>query len=77
MQNAETVLSVLRERVNHGIAAGKPGEPKGSRRVCARHDQQLGGASPLWRLMAPTTSRWQPLSREAGWGGSRSAKSRP
>ena len=45
--------------------------------VCARHDQQLGGASPLWRLMAPTTSRWQPLSREAGWGGSRSAKSRP
>jgi RNA-directed DNA polymerase len=43
--------------------------------VCARHDQQLGGASPLWRLMAPTTSRWQPLSREAGWGGSRSAKS--
>ena len=45
--------------------------------VCARHDQQLGGASPLWRLMAPTTSRWQLLSREAGWGGSRSAKSRP
>jgi hypothetical protein len=39
--------------------------------VCARHDQQLGGASPLWRLMAPTTSRWQLLSREAGWGGSR------
>ena len=43
----------------------------------ARHDQQLGGASPLWRLMAPTTSRWQLLSREAGWEGSRSAKSRP
>jgi hypothetical protein len=39
--------------------------------VCARHDQQLGGASPLWRLMAPITSRWQLLSREAGWGGSR------
>jgi hypothetical protein len=39
--------------------------------VCARHDQQLGGASPLWRLMAPTTSRGQLLSREAGWGGSR------
>ena len=64
-------------RVNHGIVAGEPGELKGSRRVCARHDQQLGGASPLWRLMAPTTSRWQLLSREAGWGGSRSAKSRP
>ena len=43
----------------------------------ARHDEQLGGASPLWRLMAPTTSRWQLLSREAGWGGSRSAESRP
>ena len=39
--------------------------------VCARHDQQLGGASPLWRLMAPTTSRWQLPSCEAGWGGSR------
>jgi hypothetical protein len=39
--------------------------------VCARHDQQLGGASPLWRLMAPTTSRGQLLSRETGWGGSR------
>ncbi len=64
-------------RVNHGIVAGEPGDRKRSRRVCARHDQQLGGASPLWRLMAPTTSRWQPLSREAGWGGSRSAKSRP
>jgi hypothetical protein len=49
----------------------EPGEPRGSRRVCARHDQQLGGASPLWRLMAPTTSRGQLLSREAGWGGSR------
>jgi hypothetical protein len=39
--------------------------------VCARHDQQLGGASPLWRLMAPTTSQGQLRSREAGWGGSR------
>ncbi len=39
--------------------------------VCARHDQQLGGASPLWRLMTPTTSRWQLLvvrlgGKEAG-----------
>jgi hypothetical protein len=41
-----------------------------ARTVCARHDQQLGGASPVWRLMAPTTSRRQLLSREAGWGGS-------
>jgi hypothetical protein len=39
--------------------------------VCARHDQQLGGASPLWRLMAPTTSRGQLRRREAAWGGSR------
>jgi len=39
--------------------------------VCARHDQQLGGASPLWRLMTPTTSQWQLRSREAGWEGSR------
>jgi hypothetical protein len=38
--------------------------------VCARHDQQLGGASPLWRLMAPTTSQRQLRRREAGWGGS-------
>jgi hypothetical protein len=38
---------------------------------CARHDQQLGGASPLWRLMAPTTSRGQLRRREAGWEGSR------
>ena len=53
----------------------EPDAGKLARPVCARHDQQLGGASPLWRLMAPTTSRWQLLSREAGWGGSRSAKS--
>jgi len=33
MQNAETVLDVLRERVNHGIAAGEPGDRKRSRRV--------------------------------------------
>ena len=39
--------------------------------VCAQHDQQLGGASPLWRLMAPTTSQWQLRRREAGWEGSR------
>ena len=38
--------------------------------VCARHDQQLGGASPLWRLMAPTTSQGQLRRREAGWEGS-------
>ena len=31
MQNAETVLSVLRER--HGIVAGEPGDQKWSRRV--------------------------------------------
>ena len=37
----------------------------------AWHDQQLGGASPLWRLMAPTTSRGQLRRREAGWEGSR------
>jgi hypothetical protein len=37
----------------------------------AWHDQQLGGASPLWRLMAPTTSRRQLRRREAGWEGSR------
>ena len=38
---------------------------------CAQHGQQLGGASPLWRLMAPTTSQWQLRRREAGWEGSR------
>ena len=38
---------------------------------CARHDQQLGGASPLWRLMTPTTSQGQLRRREAGWEGSR------
>ena len=38
---------------------------------CAQHDQQLGGASPLWRLMAPTISQWQLRRREAGWEGSR------
>ena len=43
----------------------------GPYRECAQHDQQLGGASPLWRLMAPTTSQWQLRRREAGWGGSR------
>ena len=32
----------------------------------ARHDQRLGGGSPLWRLMAPTTSQWQLLLREEG-----------
>jgi hypothetical protein len=39
--------------------------------VYARHDQWAGGASPLWRLMAPTTSRGQLRRREAGWEGSR------
>ena len=38
--------------------------------LCAQHDQQLGGASPLWRLMAPTTSRRQLRRCEAGWEGS-------
>ena len=38
----------------------------GPYRECAQHDQQLGGASPLWRLMAPITSRWQLLLREEG-----------
>jgi len=37
----------------------------------AGHDQLLGGASPLWRLMAPTTSRGQLRRCEAGWEGSR------
>src|SRR5215469_8192210 len=37
----------------------------------ARHDRQLEGESPLWRLMAPTTSRWQLRRCEAGWEGSR------
>jgi RNA-directed DNA polymerase len=37
----------------------------------ARHDQQLGGASPPWRLMAPTTSQGQLRRREARWEGSR------
>jgi hypothetical protein len=37
----------------------------------ARHDQQLGGGSPLWGLMAPTTSQGQLRRREAGWEGSR------
>jgi hypothetical protein len=32
----------------------------------ARHDQRLGGESPLWRLMAPTTSQRQLLLREEG-----------
>jgi hypothetical protein len=37
----------------------------------ARHDQRAGGGSPLWRLMAPTTSQGQLRRREAGWEGSR------
>ena len=37
----------------------------------ARHDQRLGGGSPLWGLMAPATSRWQVRRREAGREGSR------
>jgi hypothetical protein len=37
----------------------------------ARHDQRAGGGSPLWGLMAPTTSQWQLRRREAGWEGSR------
>jgi len=39
--------------------------------VYAGHVQPLGGASPLWRLMAPTTSQGQLRRREAGWEGSR------
>jgi len=38
--------------------------------LCAQHGQQLGGVSPLWRLMAPTISRRQLRRREAGWEGS-------
>jgi hypothetical protein len=37
----------------------------------AGHDQPLGGASPPWRLMTPTTSQGQLRRREAGWEGSR------
>ena len=37
----------------------------------AGHVQPLGGASPLWRLMAPTTSRSQLRRCEAGWEGRR------
>jgi hypothetical protein len=39
--------------------------------VYAGHAQPLGGVSPLWRLMAPTTSQGQLRRREAGWEGSR------
>ena len=39
--------------------------------VYAGHVQPLGGASPLWGLMTPTTSRGQLRRREAGWEGSR------
>ena len=46
------------------------GEP-GLYPMYARHDQRLGGESPLWRLMAPTTSQGQLRRREAGWEGSR------
>jgi hypothetical protein len=49
---------------------GRRGE-LGAYPMCAQHDQQLGGASPLWRLMTPTTSRGQLRRREAGWEGSR------
>src|SRR5205823_680400 len=45
---------------------GRRGEPGAYPIECAQHDQQLGGASPLWRLMAPTTSQWQLLLREEG-----------
>ena len=37
----------------------------------AWHGLQLGGGSPLWGLVAPTTSRGQLRRREAGWEGSR------
>jgi len=49
---------------------GRRGEP-GAYPMYARHDQRLGGESPLWRLMAPTTSQGQLRRREAGWEGSR------
>ena len=53
-----------------GWCGGRRGKP-GAYPMYARHDQRLGGASPLWRLMAPTTSQWQLRRREAGWEGSR------
>jgi hypothetical protein len=53
-----------------GSVRGAPGNGR-PYRECAQHDQQLGGASPLWRLMAPTTSRRQLRRCEAGWEGSR------
>ena len=53
MQNAETVLSVLREQ--HGIVAGEPGDQKWSRRV---REGGLGkgpqGTSPRPYLTDPT-----------------------
>ena len=40
-----------RDRGSRGLQRPRPPE-------CAQHDQQLGGASPLGGLMAPTTSQW-------------------
>ncbi len=63
---------------NEGVPGSSPGVGSKERPaesgpfvVYAGHDQPLGGASPLWRLMAPTTSRGQLRRREAGWEGSR------
>jgi hypothetical protein len=53
-----------------GWCGGRRGE-LGAYPMYARHDQRLGGESPLWRLMAPTTSQGQLRRREAGWEGSR------
>jgi len=39
--------------------------------VYAGHDQPLGGASPVWRLMASTRGRGQLRRRVAGWEGGR------
>ena len=56
-----------------GSSAERRGPFPGPRRspMYAQHGQQLAGVSPVWRLMAPTTSQWQLRRREGGWEGSR------
>ena len=64
VHNPPSRRAVYDQRTYGSVGAGagnRPGYP-----MYARHDQRLGGESPLWRLMAPTTSRRQLLLREEG-----------
>src|SRR5205085_10934185 len=58
--------------LEHPISKFSPRFPGESRDpLCATHDIELGGASPLRAARSGTDSQWQLRRSDTGWGGSR------